>query len=166
MPRFSAFQSTHFTSEPSHQEKIYDEMVRLLGSGQNYTDDFDSFAMARVYAFAMAFGRVKYELERAGSQFRPDLALGLLPALGGERGLVPEQGASISERRRDLAVAMRVARGAKKTNVDSVLVELLAADFVKYITVPVGSAVLSASDPRTTGVYDPPGTPRTIWRQI
>lgn len=164
MPRFSAFQSTHFTSEPSHQEKIYDEMVRLLGSGQNYTDDFDSLAMARIYAFAMAFGRVKYELERAGSQFSPDKALDLLPALEREYGLVPEQGATVSERRRDLAVAMRVARGARRTNVESVLAELFGSAFIKYITIPVANAVLSTSTPAARGVYDLPGTPRTIWR--
>lgn len=164
MPRFSAFNSTHFTSESSHQEKIYDEMVKLLGNGQNYTDDFNSLAMARVYANAMAFGRLKYALERAGSQFRPSRVLELLPDLEREYGLIPEPGATIAQRRAELVVAAWIARGARRTNVESILAQLFGAGAVRYVTVALAQVAMTTGAPEARGVYARPGTPRLAFR--
>ncbi len=167
MPRFSAFNpfgQLRFSSRPSHSAKIYAEMVKLLGSGENYTDDFDSLAMARVYANAMAFGRLKYALERAASQFRPTRVLELLPDLEREYGLIPEATATIPQRRAELVVAAWVARGARRTNVEAILAQLFGADAVEYVTVAIADAVMSTGAPESRGVYVRPGTPRMAFR--
>lgn len=160
MPRFSAFNSTRFTSRPSYEEQIYGEMVRSLGNGKNYSVDFDSLAAARLYANAMAFGRCKYEIERMGQQFLPSRALAGLPSLEREYGVIPEQGASINQRRAELVVAARIARGASRSNVEAVLTELFGADFVSYVTTRPVDAVVSPSAPADSGVYEKPGSPR------
>lgn len=164
MPRPSAFNSTHFSSRKPHGDVMYREMVKLLGSGQNYTEEFDSLAMARVYANARAFGRCLYTIERAGSQFRPSRALELLPALEREYGLVPEPGAGIADRQAELAVAAWVARGARRSNVEAVLVELFGSAFLEYITVATANAAVSTATPASRGVYDKPGTQRSAFR--
>lgn len=164
MPRFSAFQSTHFTSRPSYQEQIYGELVKSLGSGQNYSADFDSLVAARLYAFAMAFGRCKYAIERLGHEFLPSRALENLPKLEREYGVVPEPGATISQRRSELVVAARIARGASRTNVEAVLTELFGDDFIRYVTTEIADVVVSPADPPSTGVYDRPGSPRGVFR--
>lgn len=160
MPRFSAFNSTHFTSAPSYEEQIYEEMVKSLGSGKNYSDDWDSLVAARLYANAMAFGRVKYEIERQGREFLPTKALENLPKLEREYGLIPEPGASVAARRAEVVVAARVARGASRTNVETVMTELFGADFIAYATVPTADVVTSPATPTDSGVYVKPGSLR------
>lgn len=164
MPRFSAFNPTRFSSRPRAAELIYKAMVADLGGDQNYSDDFDSPAMARVYANAMAFGAAKEALERAGSQFRPTRVLELLPTLEAEYGLKPEPTATLAERRADLAVAMRIARGASRENVEGILAEILGDDFVAYHTVDKDDAVASDATPGDSGIYVTPGTERSIFR--
>lgn len=166
MPRPSAFNSTHFSSKPPHGEKFYREMVKALGSGANFSDDFNSVAMARVYANARALGRAKYAIERAANQFRPSRALELLPALEEEYGLVPVPNDSISTRRAELAVAAWIARGARRSNVTAMLSVLFGADFVRYITISAADAVQSPANPPDAGVYAPPGTARSAWRLL
>jgi hypothetical protein len=160
VPRFSAFNSTHFTSAPSYEQQIYEEMVKSLGSGKNYSDDWDSLVAARLYANAMAFGRVKYEIERQGREFLPTKALENLPKLEREYGLIPEPGASTSARRAEVVVAARVARGASRINVEAVLAELFGADFVSYVTTEIADVVVSPVTPIDAGVYSKPGTLR------
>lgn len=167
MSRFSAFNPfghLRFSSRPSHGAKIYAEIVKLLGNGENYTDDFDSLAMARVYANAMAFGRLKYALERAASQFRPTRVLELLPELEREYGLVPEAGATIPQRRAELVVAAWIARGARRSNVEAIFTQLFGAGAVQYVTVAIADAVVSSGAPEERGVYVRPGTPRMAFR--
>lgn len=164
MPRYSAFGPMRFSSRKPHGELIYRDMVKSLGSGKNFTDDFNSLAMARVYANAVAFGRCKYALERASRQIHPAHALELLPALEREYGLVPEADASIADRRRELAAAMRIARGASRTNVEAVMLDLFAEHFLAYVTVDPADAVVSTATPASTGVYAEPGTPRSAFR--
>jgi hypothetical protein len=141
-------------------------MVADLGGGKNYSDDFDSLAAARLYSHAMAFGRVKLVLEAAGNQFRPDRALQLLPALEAEYGIVPERDATIGERRRELAAAMRIARGASQVNVDFVLGELLGDDFISYTPIPYDDAVVTTATPEDEGIYCLPGTQRSVFRLL
>lgn len=167
MPRFSAFNpfgQLRFSARPSHSDQIYKEIVSALGGGENYTDDFDSLAMARVYANAMAFGRLKYALERAGSQFRPSRVLELLPDLEREYGLVPEPGATIAQRRAELVVAAWIARGARRTNVEAVLAQLFGEGTVEYLTVALANVAMSLGTPADRGVYVKPGTPRMAFR--
>jgi len=164
MPRPSAFNSTHFSSRLPHSHLIYLEMVKALGNGENYTEEFNSLAMARVYANARAFGRCKYTLERSGSQFHAKKTLELLPTLEREYGIVPPPGASIEERRSDLTVAMRIARGARVSNVVAVMSELFGADFVAYAPTASADAVDSTADPAAVGLYPQPGTPRSVLR--
>jgi hypothetical protein len=167
VPKFSAFNpfgQLRFSSRPSHSAKIYAEMVKLLGGGKNYSDDFDSLAMARVYANAMAFGRLKYALERAASQFRPSRVLELLPDLEREYGLVPEATATIPQRRAELVVAAWVARGGRRSNVEAILTQLFGAGAVEYVTIAIADAVMSAGAPESRGVYVLPGAPRMAFR--
>jgi hypothetical protein len=163
LPRPSAFNSTHFSSRPPHGELIYKQMVADLGSGENFSDDFDSIASARIYANAMTFARAKYALERAGSQFRPSRTLELLPALEAEYGIVPEPDATTAERRSELAVAMRIARGANRVNVEEILTALLGDDFVSYETIDAADAVQTAASPEDEGIYVTPGTERSVY---
>jgi hypothetical protein len=165
--RFSAFASfgaLRFSSRKPHGQLIYEQMVADLGDGENYSLDFDSLAAARLYANAMTFARAKYALERAGSQFRPSRALELLPALEDEYGIVPSPDATISERRSELAVAMRIARGASRVNIEEILTELLGDDFVSYETIDASDAVVNTADPSDVGVYVKPGTERSVYR--
>ena len=141
-------------------------MVKNLGSGQNYSDEFNSLVGARLYANAMAFGRCKHEIERLGQQFRPTRALENLPLLEREYGLIPERGASINQRRAELVVAARVARGASRTNVEAVLIELFGADFLAYVTTGVADAIVSPADPVSTGIYSKPGRERGVFKLL
>ncbi len=166
MPRFSAFNSTRFTSKPSYEEQIYREMVKALGSGENYSIDFDSLVAARLYANAMAFGRCKHEIERQGQQFRPTKALENLPSLEREYGLVRGRRASIAQRRADLVAAARLPRGASRNNVESVLRELFGSEFLAYVTTPTNEATVSPASPETVGVYDPPGSQRAVFELL
>ncbi len=166
MPRFSAFNSTHFTSKPSYEEQIYGEMVKSLGSGKNYSTDWDSLVAARLYANAMAFGRCKYAIERLGQQFRPTRALENLPLLEREYGIIPELGSSIEQRRSEVVVAARIARGASRANVEAVLTALFGDDFVSYVTVPVPDVVVSPVNPLDSGVYVKPGSLRAAFEVL
>lgn len=141
-------------------------MVADLGGDANYSSDFDGPAMARVYANAMAFARVKNTLERASSQYRPTRVLELLPALEREYGIVPDPNATVSERRRELAAAARIARGASKVNIDAVLGELLGDDFVSYAPIPYDESVVTSTSPGADGIYRLPGTQRSVFRLL
>jgi len=166
VPRFSAFNSTHFTSRSPYTEQVYVEMTKALGSGKNYTTEFDSLVGARLYANAMALGRCKYAIERSGQQFRCDTALESLPKLEREYGLIPERGATIAQRRAKLVVAARIARGASRSNVEFVLTELFGSDFIAYLTVAVPDMVVSPALPATTGVYEKPGSLRGAFETL
>lgn len=166
MPRASAFNSTHFTSKPSYEEQIYGEMVKALGAGKNYSVDFDSLVAARLYANAMAFGRCKYAIERLGTQFLPSKALENLPLLEREYGLTPEVGASVAQRRSELVVAARIARGASRTNVEAILSELFGSDFVAYVTNSIADSVVFPVNAPNTGVYVKPGSPRAAFELL
>lgn len=187
MTRFGAFTrfgQARFSSQPTHGERIYHDMVKNLGDGENYSDDFNSLAMARVFSNAMLFGQMLYTVERAGRQFRPSRAVDLLPALESEYGVDPDPTDTVYDRQRTLSAYARVPRGAKRENVLSVLSELLGADFLAYATTPKGDAVISPSDevtvggvpvvaggdpvtvfnPAQVGIYHAPGTPRSVFR--
>ncbi len=138
-------------------------MVKSLGSGKNYSVEFDSLVAARLYANAMAFGRCKYEIERAGQQFRPSRALENLPLLERELGVVPEPGSTIAQRRAAVVVASRIPRGASRPNVEAIMAELFGADFVAYVTNPIADSVYWPAAPATAGVYVKPGTPRSVF---
>lgn len=138
-------------------------MVKALGSGANYSTDWDSLVSARLYANAMAFGRCKHAIERLGQQFRPTRALENLPLLEREYGLIPELGASIEQRRAEVVVAARIARGASRANVEAVLTELFGDDFVSYVTVPSADAVVSPVNPTDSGIYVKPGSLRGVF---
>jgi hypothetical protein len=169
MPVFSAFTpfgALRFSSRPSHGEQFYREMVKSLGSGANYSDDFDSLVAARLYAWAMALGRCKYEIERLGHQWDPRRALEGLPVLERELGIVPDRGATIAQRRAEVVVASRIARGGNRSNVEAVLGELFGADFVAYVTTPPADAVVWPENPPDTGVYDRPGSPRAVLQAL
>lgn len=163
MPAFSAFNSTHFSSRPPAAQLIYEDLVRLLGDGENYTTEFDSAVGARLYALAMTLGAALEACQRAGTQFRPDLVLELLPALEREYGLTPDSDATIQERRADLAAAMRIARGARRDNVEVILSTILGSDFVQYVTVAQADAVGSTGE-QADGIYLQPGTARSVFR--
>ncbi len=141
-------------------------MVKSLGSGKNYSTDWDSLVSARLYANAMSFGRCKYAIERLGQQFRPTRALENLPALEREYGIIPEPGSSIEQRRAELVVAARIARGASRSNVEAVLTALFGADFVSYVTVPIADVVLSPNVPTDSGVYVKPGSLRGVFELL
>jgi hypothetical protein len=169
VPAFSAFTpfgALRFSSRPSHGEQIYREMVKSLGSGANYSDDFDGLVAARLYMWAMALGRCKYEIERLGHQWDPRRSLEGLPVLERELGIVPERGSTIAQRRAEVVVASRIARGGSRSNVEAVLAELFGADFIAYVTTAPADAVVWPAAPADVGVYDRPGSPRGVFETL
>lgn len=165
MPAFSAFTGfghLRFSSRPAHGQRMYEDMVRALGDGKNYSVDFNSLAAARLYANALMFARALNAAQRAGQQFRPSRALELLPALEKEYGITPEPDETIADRRPTVAALARVPRGARKDNVDAVMSELLGDDFIAYRPTPKTEAVLGPN----RGVYVKPGTPRSVFKTL
>jgi hypothetical protein len=166
MPRPSAFNSTHFSSRPSHQEKIYRELVKAYGSGDNFSDDWDSQFSARLYAFAMVLGRCLYEIERLGREHYPAKTQQNLTVLEREYGLAPAATDSVATRRAELTAAAWLPRGARRSNVEAVLTELFGEAFVQYVTVATADVQTSTATPASRGVYAKPGTQRSAFRII
>lgn len=166
MPHFSAFARfghLRFSKRPPVSQRIYEEMRQNAGP-ENWSGDFYSLASARMYANAMLFGRTHGAIERGGNQFRPNRALELLPRLEREYGIRPDPGERIPSRRQTLAAHAKIPRGARRDNVMTVMTELLGDDFLGYYVVPFADLQLSTLSPVAVGVYDRPGTERTVFR--
>lgn len=166
MPRFSRFTpfpQLRFSSKPPIAKAMYDEINAAFGGEQNFSQEQESLVQATRYAQAMALGRLYNGLLRAESQFRPETALEQLPSMEREVGAMVSTEMSIAQRRRQVSALMRVSRGARRNNVESVLREALGDDFLYYQTEPPITSPLTP-DPETTGVYVAPGTPIGVWR--
>jgi hypothetical protein len=167
MPRLSAFTpfgQLRFSSRTPPAELMFRSMRDSSGGEQNISASFDSLVQAEIYADAIAFARAKLWAERAGSQFRPRKAIELLPKLEKEYGLVPKATARVKERQTEVTAAAKVARGARRENVETVLRELMGDDFLAYLTVSKAEAVVSTATPETVGVWVAPGTPMGVYR--
>lgn len=167
MPRFSAFSAfghLRFSQKPPLSQQLYLQMVANLGSGENFSDDFDSIVAARLYANAMAMGRAAGTLERAGNQWQPDRALEGLPTLEREVSRIPDIDETLDERRKQVAARLKIPRGASYPNVVRVFRDVLGDGFVSYEVTPIGSAVLHPTDPAPGGVYVTPGSRKGLFR--
>lgn len=163
---FSEFGDWGFIEDDPPSARIFEDMLRNYGGAENYSDDFDSVFQARVYAFAMAFGRAYGAATRAGNQFDPYNAVELLPCLEFEVGRTPEPGETIEERQRQVAALLKIPRGARSTNVEAVLGEALGEHFVAYLPTPKADAVHAPADPEDTGAFPMPGDDRAVYRLV
>lgn len=167
MPRFSAFtrfSHLRFSRRLAHGERFYRELIRNQGDGANYSSDPASLVAAENYALAMGLARARYTADRAGHQYEPHRAVEMLPSLEWEFGLVPLPTATIEERQHDVAVAAKVARGARLDNVTRVLRELLGDDFIAYLPTAKGAGVPSTTDPANAGTWEAPGSPKAVYQ--
>jgi len=147
VPKYSAFTPYGhlvFSSKKAHGERIFFALRNGLGEpDENFTSDFDSEAMSRIYATAIGLSRLRHTLERAGIQFRPDRILELLPRAEDEYGLSPQFDATIDDRRVELGRATVKPGGAQRSNITRLLDDRLGSDFIVYRTVPTGELVTS-----------------------
>jgi hypothetical protein len=165
--RFSAFTpfgQWRFSGRTPPAQLIYEDMVRNLGGEDNYTSEFDSIAMGRLYATAICVASSRGCLERSGNQFRPSRALELLPALESQVGRITEPGETIEERRQIVAALLRVTGGALFENVDSVMRTAIGDDFVAYQPTELADAVAMPNDPTASASWVEAGTQKGIYR--
>lgn len=136
---FAPFGMFAFTSKQTHAERFYLAMVASLG-GQ-YSTEEGSREDAKLYADAMALARVRYVLEHAGAQVHPLQLVEMLAVREAEYQVTPGPQETIDERRRDVAAAFLLPRGAAKTEVENALLTLLGDDFIAYRPTPATEAV-------------------------
>lgn len=130
------------TSEPSHAEVIYLDLVRALGTApKGGPAPFDMSPGTRMeawaYALAMALGCAQYALDRAGNQAHPLSAWDLIPLL--ERGylVVPGPDESVGQRAATLAAIDALQAGATFPTLATALRQQLGAAFLALV--PVGT---------------------------
>jgi len=141
------------SSKPSHAEVIYKQLVKALSK------PFDMSRGTRMecwaYAVAMALGRIRYALERAGNQNQPLSAYDLIPLLEQGYLVVPSPGAGISQRAATLAAIDALSVGGRYWDIADQLYTLLGSSFL---------ALLRAKDFTTPTVYPAsPGAAQGNW---
>jgi hypothetical protein len=145
MPLFSAFTpfgaGFAFSGAPSHGERIYRNMISLLGVDSLSTEE-GTRMRAFCYASAMNAARVRYTLEHAGYQLDPLKIVEMLPLREAEYGLVPPPNDGIDARRAALAARMLAPKGGDFNNIKNALLTLLGDEFVQYVVTQYADAVL------------------------
>ncbi len=169
MPLFSAFcpyGTLAFTSRKAHGEVLYRDQVANRGEGENFSTERGSVIDGITYANCMAYARARYTVERAGQQFRPTKAVEMLPKLEWEYGIVPSPGSSIKQRQLAVAAAAKLARGARKDNVEAVLTDLLGDDFIVYIPASKTGFTETTNTPASVGNWEKPGSSKAVYRLV
>jgi len=145
MPLFSAFTpfgaGFAFSGAPSHGERIYRNMISLLGVDSLSTEE-GTRMRAFCYASAMNAARVRYTLEHAGYQLDPLKITEMLPLREAEYGLVPGPNDSLDDRRAALAARLLAQKGGDFNNIKNALLALLGDSFVQYIPTAYVDAIL------------------------
>lgn len=163
--QFSAFASFGgggfaFSSAPPLARRIYDALWANLGASYargGYTD-------ARVYATAMALGRLLAAQGRLDAQISPTTALELLAAREREHGLIVPATATIASRREALAAQMRLPLGCSTPNLLQAVIDLLGAGFVEFRHTDALSAVTYPDPPGAPGNFCDPRTTKRLFR--
>ena len=163
--QFSAFASFGgggfaFSSSPTLARRIYDALWANLGTSyarDGYTD-------ARVYATAMALGRLLAAQGRLDAQIDPATVLELLPDREREHGLIVPATATIASRREALAAQMRLPNGCSTPSLLQAVIDLLGAGFVEFRYTDALSAVTYPDPPGAPGNFCDSRTTRRLFR--
>lgn len=160
MPIFSAFTpygQLEFSSKTPTAARVFDGMRRSLGRNFSERTGPEDTTMARVYAWARMFARVRQELRRAGNEHDPARTLELLPVNERAHGLVPEAKETLASRRARLSVRWRVPRGPVFEHVKNVMELLLGDEFVAYRPLRSDGASFPVT-PSASGTFVSDGT--------
>lgn len=170
MPKFSAFTPfghLRFSASPAPGEVIYDDMVRNSGGETNISTEFDDSPVnADLYCESMQLARAKQTVMMAGEQYIPLRAVPMLPKLEKENGVVPGPKDSIRKRQKVVSAEAKIARGAHRENVETVLRGLLGDDFVAILPTDKNALVESSNSPETVGNWKPPGSRKQVYKLL
>lgn len=155
MPLYSAFTGyghLAYSSRTPRAQVVYESLRE--GMGDLYDETFDGIQQGRLYAQAMCIASAQLQLERAANNANPSKATELLALLEQDYQVTPEYGATLEERRAELAARAEASKGCSRTVVEAALSNLLGSDFVDFITVPDPEDVVTwPSSPGTVGVF-------------
>lgn len=110
------------------------DIIANYGGEENVSLDPTSYIRAGIYAKAYEIAWLELSSLAAGNQFIPSEATDLLSKFEWEYKLVPKISDDVATRQAALAAAAKLSGGAKRSNVESVLLDLLGADFIAYVT--------------------------------
>jgi hypothetical protein len=166
------------SSEPSHAEVIYNDLVTSLSSRRAFDMSPGTRMEAWAYALSMAIAAAQYALDRGGNQAHPLTAWDLLPLLEQAYLVVPDVAASVADRAAVLAAIDSLLAGGRFPDMAGGLRTLLGAEFLALV--PVGTIATPTQwpatpatgggnwvDPRTASlpiaIADPVATTGTQW---
>lgn len=124
---FAPFGEFAFSGEDSESEKIYNAQVAALGPAFAGTQ-----AEAETYADSMCFGAARLQIQAAGAQDDPTQVNYLISELEKDWRIYPPPGATLGERRAELAFKQGFANGALETAIEAGLSALLGSLFVNW----------------------------------
>ena len=149
-----------FSSEACLSQRIYDALWANLG--KNYARD--GYTDAKVYATAMALGRLLAARAKLDAQLTPATTLELLPDREREHGLIVPATGTIASRRAALASQMLAAQGCARPNLLQALVDLLGAAFVELRHTDALVAATYPLTPNEPGNFVAPSSTRRLFR--
>lgn len=124
---FAPFGEFAFSGEPSESEKIYDAQLRSLGPAFAGPND-----EAETYADSMCFGAARLQIQAAGAQDDPAQVNYLLDEIERDWRVYSPPGATLAERRAELAFRMAATSGATDAAVRAGLTALLGQLLINY----------------------------------
>lgn len=124
---FAPFGEFAFSGEDSESEKIYNAQTKSLGPAFEGAQ-----AEAETYADAMCFGVARLQIQAAGAQDDPTQVNYLIDALEKDWRIYPQPGATLDERRAELAFRQGYANGALETAIEAGLSALLGTLFINW----------------------------------
>lgn len=124
---FAPFGEFAFNGEDSESEKIYNAQVAALGPAFAGAQ-----AEAETYADSMCFGAARLQIQAAGAQDDPTQVSYLIDALEKDWRIYPPPGATLDERRAELAFKQGFANGALETAIEAGLSALLGSLFINW----------------------------------
>lgn len=155
MAKFSAFQdfsAFRFSSKAPHGETIYRAAVNA--ENKAFSMKKGTYEETRLYCLAMGLARAQYALERSQAQYDPLRVIALLPSKEFDWSCIPGPYDGIVDRQNELAARMKLPRGARRENVESILRTIYGDDFIAYRTILPQEVVSWPSDPWTgPGVF-------------
>lgn len=157
---FAEFGQFELSSAPCLSQRIYEAIWASLGS--NYARD--GYTDAKVYATAMALGRIFATQARLEAQLDPATALELLPDLEREYGLIVPATATLASRREALAAQMKLPKGCSAPNLEQALLDLLGSGFLDVWEVDAADAVLDPATPGPPGNFVAPTAARGVYK--
>lgn len=147
MPQLSAFTpcgALECSGAPSLIEQFYELLPSLWGSQLDFSV-VGSYNEEKLYAVACMCALMLGELQHAGNQANPLTAYDLLPLLELDWLIAPGQNDTVPIRQKTVAAAMRLARGARASNIVAIVRAIAGAAFLAYVPNPNGAQAIVTS---------------------